>query len=382
VRLLRSGLERKDVEGRIEELVDTLFVNIPSGVGSHRKDLKLDRTQEQKVLVKGAQWAIDHGYGRWEDLEHIEERGRIPGADPSSVSKKALERGRAQLGTLGSGNHFVEIGYVEEVYDEALARALGLYKDQVTIIVHTGSRGFGHQVCDDYIKVMQRAVGKYGIELPDKQLCCAPIDSPEGREYFSAMACAANFAFANRQLITHWVRESFEEVLRASQRSLGLELVYDVCHNIAKFEVHQVDGRERRVCVHRKGATRAFPPGHPDLPEDYKEVGQPVLIPGDMGRYSYVLVGTERAMEESFGSTCHGAGRLLSRHQAKKAARGRAVADELRKKGIYIRAASRATMVEEIPEAYKDVTDVVEVVDRAGLSRKVVKLRPMGVVKG
>ena len=382
MRLLRSGLERKDVEGRIEELVDTLFVNIPSGVGSHRKDLKLDRTQEQKVLVKGAQWAIDHGYGRWEDLEHIEERGRIPGADPSSVSKKALERGRAQLGTLGSGNHFVEIGYVEEVYDEALARALGLYKDQVTVIVHTGSRGFGHQVCDDYIKVMQRAVGKYGIELPDKQLCCAPIDSPEGREYFSAMACAANFAFANRQLITHWVRESFEEVLRASQRSLGLELVYDVCHNIAKFEVHQVDGRERRVCVHRKGATRAFPPAHPDLPEDYKEVGQPVLIPGDMGRYSYVLVGTERAMEESFGSTCHGAGRLLSRHQAKKAARGRAVADELRKKGIYIRAASRATMVEEIPEAYKDVTDVVEVVDRAGLSRKVVKLRPMGVVKG
>jgi len=382
VRLLRSGLERKDVEGRIEELVDTLFVNIPSGVGSHRKDLKLDRAQEQKVLVKGAQWAIDHGYGRWEDLEHIEERGRIPGADPSSVSKKALERGRAQLGTLGSGNHFVEIGYVEEVYDEALARALGLYKDQVTVIVHTGSRGFGHQVCDDYIKVMQRAVGKYGIELPDKQLCCAPIDSPEGREYFSAMACAANFAFANRQLITHWVRESFEEVLRASQRSLGLELVYDVCHNIAKFEVHQVDGRERRVCVHRKGATRAFPPAHPDLPEDYKEVGQPVLIPGDMGRYSYVLVGTERAMEESFGSTCHGAGRLLSRHQAKKAARGRAVADELRKKGIYIRAASRATMVEEIPEAYKDVTDVVEVVDRAGLSRKVVKLRPMGVVKG
>lgn len=379
---MRSGLERKDIKARIEELVDALFVNIPSGVGSHRKDLKLDKTQEQKVLVKGAQWAIDQGYGLWEDLEHIEERGRIPGADPSSVSKKALERGRAQLGTLGSGNHFVEIGYVEEVYDEELARALGLYKDQVTVIIHTGSRGFGHQVCDDYIKVMQQAVAKYGIELPDKQLCCAPIDSPEGREYFSAMACAANFAFANRQLITHWVRESFEEVLKASQRSLGLELVYDVCHNIAKFEVHRVGGRERRVCVHRKGATRAFPPGHPDLPEDYKEVGQPVLIPGDMGRYSYVLVGTERAMEESFGSTCHGAGRVLSRHQAKKAARGRAVADELRNKGIYIRAASRATMVEEIPEAYKDVTDVVEVVDRAGLSKKVVKLHPMGVVKG
>lgn len=379
---MRSSLERKEIEGRLQQLVDALFINIPSGVGSHRKDLKLDKAQEKKVLLKGAQWAIDQGYGRWDDLEHIEERGRIPGADPELVSKKALERGRTQLGTLGSGNHFVEVGYVEEVYDEGLARALGLFKDQVTVIVHTGSRGLGHQVCDDYIRVMQRAVQKYGIELPDKQLCCAPINSPEGRDYFAAMACAANFAFANRQLITHWVRESFEQVLKASQRALGLELVYDVCHNIAKFEVHRVDGSEFRLCVHRKGATRAFPPGHPELPEDYREVGQPVLIPGDMGRYSYVLVGTERAMAESFGSTCHGAGRVLSRHQAKRAARGRAVAEELLNRGIYIRAASRATMVEEIPEAYKDVSDVVEVVHRAGLSKKVVKLRPLGVVKG
>ncbi len=379
---MRSSLERKDIEGRIEELVDALFANIPSGVGSHRKDLKLDKAQERKVLLKGAQWAIDQGYGRWEDLAHIEEGGRIPGADPELVSKKALERGRAQLGTLGSGNHFVEIGYVEEVYDDTVAQALGLFRDQVTVIIHTGSRGLGHQVCDDYIRVMQRAVQKYGIELPDKQLCCAPIQSPEGRDYFAAMACAANFAFANRQLITHWVRESFEQVLKASQRTLGLDLVYDVCHNIAKFEVHDVKGIERKVCVHRKGATRAFPPGHPDLPEDYREVGQPVLIPGDMGRYSYVLVGTKRAMEESFGSTCHGAGRVLSRHQAKKAARGRAVAEELKRKGVYIRAASRATMVEEIPEAYKDVSDVVEVVHQAGLSKKVVKLRPLGVIKG
>jgi len=379
---MRSGLERRDIEGRIRELVDALFANIPSGVGSHRKDLKLDREQERKVLLKGAQWAVDQGYGRWEDLEHIEERGRIPDADPGLLSSKALERGRAQLGTLGSGNHFVEVGYVEEVYDEEAARAMGLEKDQVTVIVHTGSRGLGHQVCDDFIKVMLKAVQKYGIELPDKQLCCAPIRSPEGRDYLAAMACAANFAFANRQLITHWVRETFEQVLKVSPRTLDLGLVYDVCHNIAKIETHRVNGTERTVCVHRKGATRAFPPGDPALPEDYRESGQPVLIPGDMGRYSYVLVGTPRAMEETFGSTCHGAGRVLSRHQAKKAAKGRAVAQELERRGIYVRAASRATMVEEISEAYKDVGDVVEIVHQAGISKKVAKLRPLGVVKG
>ncbi len=382
VRLMRSGLERTQIKDKIREIVDTLFVNIPSGVGSRRKDLKLDKGQQRKVLLKGAQWTVDQGYGRWEDLEHIEERGRIPDANHALVSQKALDRGRAQLGTLGSGNHFVEVGYVAEVYDEGLARAMGLEKDQVTIIVHTGSRGLGHQVCDDYIRVMLQAAQRYGIELPDKQLCCAPIRSKEGKEYLAAMACAANFAFANRQIITHWVRETFEQVLRMSPRTLQLELIYDVCHNIAKMETHEVNGRGRRLCVHRKGATRALPPHHPDVPDDYKEIGQPVLIPGDMGRYSYVLVGTQGALQETFGSTCHGAGRLLSRHQSKKIARGRAVAQELKAQGIYVRAASQATMAEEIPEAYKDVSDVVEVVHGAGISKKVVKLKPLGVLKG
>jgi len=379
---MRSGLERTQIKDKIRGIVDALFVNIPSGVGSHRKDLRLDKGQQRKVLLKGAQWAVDQGYGRWEDLEHIEEKGRIPDGVPDLVSPKALDRGRAQLGTLGSGNHFVEVGYVAEVYNEWLARTMGLEKDQVTVIVHTGSRGLGHQVCDDYIRVMLQAAQRYGIELPDKQLCCAPIRSKEGKEYLAAMACAANFAFANRQIITHWVRETFEQVLRMSPRTLQLDLIYDVCHNIAKLETHEVDGRQRRLCVHRKGATRAFPPHHPDVPDDYKEIGQPVLIPGDMGRYSYVLVGTQGALQETFGSTCHGAGRLLSRHQAKKGARGRAVTRELEAQGIYVRAASQATMVEEIPEAYKDVSDVVEVVHGAGIGKKVVKLRPLGVIKG
>lgn len=382
VRLMRSGLVRTEIQDRIRKIVDALFVNIPSGVGSHRKDLKLDKAQEHKVLLKGAQWAVDQGYGLWEDLEHIEEKGRIPNAGPDLVSYKALDRGRAQLGTLGSGNHFVEVGYVAEVYDKGLTEALGLEKDQVTVTVHTGSRGLGHQVCDDYIRVMLQAAQRYGIELPDKQLCCAPISSKEGQQYLGAMACAANFAFANRQIITHWVRETFEQVLRMSPRTLQLALIYDVCHNIAKLETHEVNGRQRRVCVHRKGATRAFPPHHPDLPDDYREIGQPVLIPGDMGRCSYVLVGTQKALQETFGSTCHGAGRVLSRHQAKKTARGRAVAQELEAQGIYVRAASRATIVEEIPEAYKDVNDVVEVVHGAGIGKKVVKLRPLGVIKG
>ena len=382
VRLMRSGLERPHIRDKIREIVDALLVNIPSGVGSHRKDLRLGKEQERKVLQKGAQWAVDQGYGSWDDLEHIEERGRIPDADPGLVSPKALDRGRAQLGTLGSGNHFVEVGYVAEVYDQGLAKGLGLEKDQVTVIVHTGSRGLGHQVCDDSIRVMLQASQRYGIELPDKQLCCAPLQSKEGKEYLAAMACAANFAFANRQIITHWVRETFEQVLRMGPRTLQLELIYDVCHNIAKLEVHEVNGEKQRLCVHRKGATRAFPPHHPDVPEDYREIGQPVLIPGDMGRCSYVLVGTQRALQETFGSTCHGAGRVMSRHQAKKQAQGRAVIQELETRGIYVRAASRATIVEEIPEAYKDVSDVVDVVHGAGIGKKAVQLRPLGVIKG
>ena len=286
------------------------------------------------------------------------------------------------MGTLGSGNHFVEVGYVAEVYDEAVAHDMGLERDQVTVTVHTGSRGLGHQVCDDYIRVMLDAARKYEIELPDPQLCCAPISSPEGKKYYEAMACAANFAFTNRKMITHWVRETFEHVFQKSPKELKLDLIYDVCHNIAKMENHTVKGKPVKLCVHRKVATRAFPPGHSDIPADYRSIGQPVLIPGDMGRCSYVLVGTEKAMQETFGSTCHGAGRVMSLHQAMKAARGRAIERELEDKGIIVKGASRGTLVEEIPDAYKDVTDVVNVVHHAGISRKVIKLVPMGVIKG
>jgi tRNA-splicing ligase RtcB len=382
VRLVRSGLERKEVTGHIRKLVDQLFGNIPSGVGSKRKDLRLSQKELEKVLAKGAGWAVKQGFGYEKDLQFIEEKGCIQGADPSLISNRALERGRPQLGTLGSGNHFVEVGYVDEVYDENAARVLGLFKDQVTIIVHTGSRGLGHQVCDDYIKILMKSTQKYGIELPDRQLCCAPLSSKEGKQYLAAMAGAANYAFANRQIIFHWVRETFEQVFQMSSERLGLRLIYDVCHNIAKIETHKVAGKEMKVCVHRKGATRAFPPHHPDIPEDYREIGQPVLIPGDMGRYSYVLVGTEQAMAETYGSTCHGAGRVMSRKQAMKVSQGRAIVRELEDQGITIRSAGKATVREEIPEAYKDVSQVVEVVYGAGISKKVVRLRPMGVIKG
>lgn len=382
VRLLRTNLSRPAIQDQIRTLVDALFENIPSGVGSRRRDLKLTYPTLKEVLKYGAAWAVKNGFGTQSDLEHIEAGGQIPGADPEVISEQALERGRDQLGTLGSGNHFTEIGYVVEVYDEELAKALGIFKDQVTVIIHTGSRGLGHQVCDDFIRKLLQATAKYKIELPDRQLCCAPIQSPEGQEYLAAMAAAANFAFANRQIITHWVRETLMQVLRLGPRDLGLELVYDVAHNIAKIETHVYEGKTRKLCVHRKGATRAFPPGHPEVPPAYRETGQPVLIPGDMGRYSYLLVGTQRALEETFGSTCHGAGRVLSRHQAIKAAKGRNIEKELAAKGIIVRGAGRGTVAEEISEAYKDVERVVEVVHNAGISRKVAKLQPLGVIKG
>jgi tRNA-splicing ligase RtcB len=375
-------LSADDARKKIYDIVDALFVNIPSGVGSHRKDLKLNPKELAEVLRKGVRWTVEHGYGSSEDSDHIEALGRIPGADPDRVSSRALERGRAQLGTLGSGNHFVEVGYVDEVYDHEAASAMGLEKAQTTILVHTGSRGLGHQVCDDYIRVMLEASKKYGIQLPDPQLCCAPVESKEGKNYLAAMACAANFAFVNRQMITHWVRETFEQVFRMGPRDLGLDLIYDVCHNMAKMETHLVEGVELDLCVHRKGATRAFPPDHPEIPEAYRKIGQPVLIPGDMGRCSYVLVGTYQGYRETFGSACHGAGRLMSRHQAKKAAKGRAIYRELEDKGIIVKGASKATLVEEIPDAYKDVNDVVNVVHGAGIGRRVVKLRPLGVIKG
>ncbi len=382
VRLLRTELNVDEVRPRLEKLADELFRNVPSGVGSHRRDFKLSIAEERKVLSKGARWAVENDFGCAEDLEHIEEKGTLAGADPDLISDRALERGRNQLGTLGSGNHFLEIDMVEEIGDEQAANVLGLFPGQVTVSIHTGSRGLGYQVCDDHLKMMQQAAKKYAIELPDRQLCCAPLTSPEGKQYLAAMACAANFAFANRQLITAWVRESFERVLGKSPAELRISSIYDVCHNIAKMETHLFEGQKRRLCVHRKGATRAFPPGHPDTPELYRSVGQPVMIPGDMGRYSYVLVGTQGGFEETFGSTCHGAGRVLSRHAAKKLARGRKIEQELAARGIIIRASSRATVAEEISESYKDVLDVVNVVQQAGIGKIVARLRPLAVIKG
>ena len=382
VRLLRSDVTAASVRDRMKDLVITLFRNIPSGVGSARRDVKLSAGQVRKVLEQGAAWAVSSGYGRAQDLDRIEAGGCIPGPDPDCVSSRAIERGRTQLGTLGSGNHFGEIQRVAEIFDEDAADALGLFPDQIAVTLHSGSRGLGYQVCDDYLQVMLEAARSYGIHLPDKQLCCAPIKSKEAKRYLGAMAAAANFAFANRQMMTHWVRHTFEEVLGMGPSDLGLDVVYDVCHNIAKFERHVVDGVEKTLCVHRKGATRAFGPGHPEVPVAYRAVGQPVLIPGDMGRYSYVLVGTAGAQRETWGSTCHGAGRRMSRSAAARSARGRPIVRELEDQGIIVRSEGRNTLAEEIPEAYKDVAEVVEVVHGAGIAKKVAKLVPMGVIKG
>jgi tRNA-splicing ligase RtcB (3'-phosphate/5'-hydroxy nucleic acid ligase) len=381
VRLLSTPLTIAETRPKLRILIDTLFERIPSGLGSSRSDLRLADADLAAVCTGGARWAVEHGYGTPADLACIEGGGCLPGADPKRVSLKARARGRDQLATVGSGNHFVEVGYVDETYDQTAADVLGLTPGRVTVFIHTGSRGFGHQVCDDYIDVMLGAARRYGIELPDKQLCCAPLGSPEADAYWGAMNSAANFAFANRQIMSHYVRGALRDVFGARVAD-ATDLVYDVAHNIAKIETHTVDGALRKVCVHRKGATRAFPPGHPELPPRYRALGQPVLIPGDMGRYSYVLLGTDQALGETFGSTCHGAGRLMSRHQAKKVAGGRDIAGEMAGRGVLVRAASRATVDEEIPEAYKDVADVVRVVAGAGIGRKVVRLRPVAVVKG
>ncbi len=381
VRLLKSNLTKGDVAPVIKDLVAALQTNIPSGVGSKGR-IRLDAGNEKKLLIKGARWAVEQGFGHAEDLERTESGGCLDGADPSLISAKAYERGRAQQGTLGSGNHFLEIQFVDEVYDESAANALGLFEHQITVMIHTGSRGFGHQVCTDFLEVMEKAVSRYKIELPDRELACAPFGSPEAENYLAAMQAAANYAWANRQCIMHWVREVFGSIFRMSPAQLGMQLVYDVAHNIAKIEEHVVNGRKTKLIVHRKGATRAFPPGHPELPDIYKPLGQPVLIPGDMGRASFVLLGTEKAMKETFGSTCHGAGRVLSRHQAIRKAKGRAIWREMEDRGIIVRSAGRETLAEEMSEAYKDVSHVVDVVHNAGISRKVARLRPMGVVKG
>jgi tRNA-splicing ligase RtcB len=382
VRLLSTRLHIDDVRPRMPQLVSALFRNIPSGVGTSRKDLKLSRDDAARMVERGARWAVESGFGSAEDLEYIEEGGCLEGADFDLVSDRAFERGRTQLGTLGSGNHFVEAGHVDEVYDPRLAESLGLFPGGLTFMIHTGSRGFGYQICEDYLRSMQKAAERHGIYLPDRQLCCAPFKSEEGQRYLGAMKCGANFAFANRQLVTHWVRETLEHALGLTPREHGTTVVYDVCHNIAKVETHFVGGASRKLCVHRKGATRAFPAGHPQVPAAYRDVGQPVLVPGDMGRYSYVLVGNPEAPDFSLASCCHGAGRRLSRKAALKATRDRHILKELAVQGITVAAASRATVDEEFPQAYKDVAEVVDVVHQAKLATKVARLRPVGVIKG
>ncbi len=381
VRLLRTNLTIKDVLPRIMELVDTLFRSIPSGVGARGK-LKVNEKELNQLLTAGSRWAVERGLGEGEDIYLTEENGRLNGADPTLVSARAKERGEPQLGTLGSGNHFVEVQRVAEIYDVDKAAVMGVReKDQVLVLIHTGSRGLGHQVCTDYVKVFDASATKYHIDLPDRQLACAPIESDEGRKYLAAMAAAANFAWVNRQCIAHWVREAFNSVF-GSPAGSTIAQIYDVAHNIAKMEEHTIDNKKMTACVHRKGATRAFPPGHRDIPEIYRSIGQPVLIPGDMGRYSFVAVGTETAMKETFGSTCHGAGRLQSRHQAKKAMLGRDLLDSLAKRGITVRVGNVASIAEEASYAYKDVADVVEVTHNAGISLKVFRSEPIGVVKG
>ncbi len=382
VRLLRTKLERSDLTvALLERLVNSIFHNVPSGVGSEGK-IRISRAEVAKVLTRGARWAVDSGFGTDEDLEYTEEQGEMKGADLAGVSPRALERGMPQLGTLGAGNHFLEIQEVAEVYDAVAAAELGIRPGQVTVMIHTGSRGLGYQVCDDNVKTLGAVAARYRIELADRQLACAPIESPEGRRYFGAMVCAANYAWANRQAIAHWVREAFAQVLGQSIEQLGMTQVYDVAHNIAKFEEHEVGGRRTVVCVHRKGATRALPPGHEAIPARYRRLGQPVLIPGDMGTSSYLLLGTARAAEETFASACHGAGRVWSRTRALKETERRNVAQELREQGIVVMAASREVLREEVPDAYKDVDAVVNVCDRAGIARKVARMRPLGVVKG
>jgi len=380
IRLIKTNLTLKEIQAKIKNLVYALFGNVPAGVGSTGK-IRVTPEEEEELLVKGARWAVEKGYGRGEDLDYTEERGELKGADPSKASDRAYERGKKQSGTLGSGNHFLEIQAIDTIYDEKAANVFGLSKDQVTVMIHSGSRGFGYQICDEYSKSMLRCLEKYGISVPDRQLACAPVTSPEGKAYIGAMACAANYAWSNRQCLMHLTRRVFERVFERSEADLGMDLVYDVAHNIGKFESHKVNGKEKTLFIHRKGATRAFGPGHPDIPDNYKEIGQPVIIPGDMGRNSYLLVGTERS-EETFSSTCHGAGRLMSRKAAVSVCRGRSLTEELAQKGVVVKSAGRSTLAEEAPEAYKDVNDVVGVVHAAGISKKVCRMRPLGVVKG
>jgi len=367
VRVIRTNLFENDVKPVLEKLVNTLFNDIPAGVGS-KGDIKITEKQEEELLVEGAGWVVKHGYGADNDLENTEERGAIKGADPSAVSERAYERGKKQSGTLGSGNHFLEVQVIDQIYDEAACDIFDLKKGQITVMIHSGSRGLGYQICDDYVRDMAACLSKYNINVPDRQLACAPVNSKEGREYLSAMRCAANYAWANRQCLMHLARKVFEKIFNKPWHKMGMFLIYDVAHNIAKLEKYNIDGKERLLCVHRKGATRAFG-------------GQPVIIPGDMGRNSYLLTGTEKA-RETFFSTCHGAGRVMSRSEAIRRAKGRSISEELMKKGIIVKATGRDALAEEMPQAYKDVNDVVDVVAGAGISKRVCRMRPLGVIKG
>jgi tRNA-splicing ligase RtcB (3'-phosphate/5'-hydroxy nucleic acid ligase) len=382
VRLASTSLEYAAIKKDLPKLINTLFNTIPTGAGSGGAIKKISTRDLRRILEQGSVWAIEQGFGSPSDIDFTEESGTLKNADPDLVSPRAVERGADQIGTLGSGNHFLEIDIVEEIFDKKAASAFGLFQGQVVVLIHTGSRGLGYQVCDDNLKTLVKASSKYGFDLPDRQLACAPLDSSEGSNYLAAMQAAANFAWNNRQVIMHFAKRCFMDVYGISERDLHFNLVYDVCHNIAKIEEHTINGVKKKVCVHRKGATRAFPPGSNLIPAKYKEVGQPVLIPGDMGRYSYIAVGTEKAMEETFGSSCHGAGRNLSRRKALHAAEGRDLIAELKKQGVIIQAKGKKTIAEEMPGAYKDVSEVVEVMHNEGITKKVARIKPVGVIKG
>ncbi|MFA5150669.1 MAG: RtcB family protein [Candidatus Omnitrophota bacterium] len=380
VRMLKTNLHFEDVKGKLKDLTYALFSDVPSGVGA-KGDIRVSAKEEEEILIKGAKWAVEKGFGIQDDLDCTEEQGAIAGADPAAVSERAYERGKAQSGTLGSGNHFLEVQMIDQLYDRDACDELNLDLGQITVMIHSGSRGFGYQVCEDYTRSLVHCLAKYNINVPDRQLASAPVNSAEGKAYLGAMKCAANYAWANRQCLMHLVRLTFERIFNLSWQKLGLFLIYDVAHNIAKIEKHIVDGKEKTLCVHRKGATRAIPPGHLALPQKYKKLGQPVIIPGDMGRNSYLLVGTEGAAE-TFYSACHGAGRVKSRTAAARTVNLDTLLKELESQGIIVKASGRATIVEEAPEAYKNVNDVVSVVHNAGLAKRVCRMRPLGVIKG
>lgn len=381
VRLLASQLRLTEVENQLSNLATVLNHFCPSGVGG-KGELRMSEAELEIVCRDGARWALKKGFATGADLRRTEEEGRLEGADPSKVSARAKERGRPQLGTLGAGNHFIEVDVVEQVFDPSAARIMGLQEGCLVVQIHCGSRGFGHQVCSDYVESFQDAVRRYKIQLPDRELVCAPLDSPEGQNYLAAMRCAANYAFANRQVLAHNARQAFEQVFSGQRADWNLHQVYDIAHNMGKIETHEVAGKQIKVCVHRKGATRAFGPGTPGLPEEYLSIGQPVLVPGSMGTASWVLVGTADSMSRSFGSSCHGAGRVMSRAKAKKQVRGDRLRQELENTGIHVRAGSLGGLAEEAPEAYKNVDAVVETVSGAGIARKVARLRPVAVIKG